>query len=136
MQVLNDTVYWRQGLEKYAEGDAMAWLWDTLFTREGLGEMPEKSQASKGSEFFVTRERITARPRSFYLKLLQLIHDNPLKLSVYDLGVLFENTWHIIFGEPAFLEGLTIAECDLYDCGAQAMESHERKNRRLLYKKE
>ena len=134
MQVLNNTGYRKIAVQKYTEGDAMAWLWDTLFTRQGLGEMPEKSKASKGAEFFVTRERITARPRSFYLKLLQLIHDNPLKLSVYDLGVMFENTWHIIFGEPAFGEGLTVAECRLYDCEAQALELHKHKNRRLLYK--
>ena len=128
VQVINNTGYWKPAVDNYRQGDDIAWLWDTLFAREGMGDAPEKSRSSLVGEFFVTKARIVAHPRSFYTKLLQVIHENPRKLATYSLGVLFERTWHVIFGEPAYMEGLTIAECELYECKAQAIY----KDRRLM----
>ena len=79
---------------------------------------------SKSSEFFATRERIQARPRDFYLKSLQYIHEESLKRAqnvtgawaAHTVGLIFEHTWHHILGEDMFLDGLTIPECELYRC--------------------
>ena len=128
--MLNGTGYLRPNVDRYWQGNRTAWLWDNLFAREGFGEAPEKIRASLSAEFFATKVRIQAHPRSFYLKCLQFIHHNPLDLSVYYRGLLFERLWHIIFGEKPFLDGATIAECDLYKCEHQAQS----KDRRLLLK--
>ncbi|KAL0029693.1 hypothetical protein WJX79_002730 [Trebouxia sp. C0005] len=76
-EILNNTGYWMQAVDKYREGDNVAWLWDTLFIREGMGQVPEMWKSSMSGEFFVTKHRIRAHPRSFYTKLLSIIHDNP-----------------------------------------------------------
>ena len=51
------------------------------------------------SEFYVTRERILARPRSFYLraiawiKLVTALPPHKGGMSSYQAGVVFENLW-------------------------------------------
>ncbi|KAA6421280.1 MAG: hypothetical protein FRX49_08766 [Trebouxia sp. A1-2] len=133
-EILNNTGYWMQAVDKYREGDNVAWLWDTLFIREGMGQVPEMWKSSMSGEFFVTKHRIRAHPRSFYTKLLSIIHDNPRKKDLYRVGVLFERSWHVIFGEPAVMDSLTIPECELYECRAQATFQEKRLSRhqRLL----
>ena len=81
---------------------------------------------SKSSEFFATRARVQARPRDFYLRCLQFIHEHAERHAqgradgwpAHDVGLIFEHTWHHILGEPMFLEGLTVPECKLYRCSA------------------
>ena len=115
-------------MDRYFQGDRIAWLWDNLYAKYGFGKVPDRTKASLSSKFFVTKARIQAHPRSFYTKALQFIYQTPLNVSTYYRGVMLERTWLIIFGEDAYLKDLTIPECDLYDCKRQS----QFKDRRLL----
>ena len=70
------------------------------------------------AEFFVTRERIWAHPRQFYLQAIEWVITGAQKVGMdrYEVACTFEHLWHVIFGEPAFMEKLTIEECQLYVC--------------------
>lgn len=78
----------------------------------------DRTRCPIAAEFFVTRERIRARPREFYLKAIQwvIVGAEKVGLTNYQVACVFENLWHVIFGETAFMEELTIEECQLYVC--------------------
>lgn len=92
--------------------------WDTFFRPAGFGPVVERTRCSITAEFFVTKEKIQSLPRDFYLKLIHwTINSQELSgLNSYQVGAVLENLWHLIFGEPAVMEHLSIEECDLYDC--------------------
>ncbi len=128
LQVINGLECNGESAEKFYRGENLAWMWQNLLLQEGLGQVPEAIRYSRSSEFFVRKDRIQAHPRSFYLRCLQFILQNPLQLPTWPTGILFEHIWHIIFGEKAFLDGLTVPGCVLYDCKQQSSA----KDRRLL----
>ncbi|KAK9812053.1 hypothetical protein WJX73_001397 [Symbiochloris irregularis] len=125
--IVNGTAYNKYMVERFWLGNWMLMAWPKLFEPEGFGGVPEKLKVSKSSEFFVTRGRIQARPRDFYLKCLQYIHEEALRRQsnvtgawpAHTMGLIFEHTWHHIFGEDMFLDGLTVPECELYRCNAK-----------------
>ena len=118
LQLINGTAYIGRAFYQYMRGEWISMAWDTLFEPAGLGEVMDRTRCPIAAEFFVTRERIRARPREFYLKAISWVitSKDRLGLTRYEAGCVFEHLWHVIFGEPAFMEELTIAECDLYDC--------------------
>ncbi|DBB13408.1 TPA: hypothetical protein ACH3X3_005140 [Trebouxia sp. C0006] len=122
-QMINGSGYLPQAIKKYLDGDQISWLWKALLRDEGFGQIPHKIRASMSAEFFVTRARIQLHSRTFYTKLLQYIHQNPLGLTAYSQAVIFEHIWHIMFGEEPYLQGLTIPGCDLYKCELQKTDS-------------
>ena len=89
-----------------------------FLSQQGLGLLPNITRCPINAEFFVTRERIQAHPRKFYCQAIQWILDSQEQagLNSYQVGCIFENLWHYIFGEPAQMHGLTVPECELYDC--------------------
>lgn len=125
--IVNGTAYNKYMVERFWLGNWMRQAWDILFAPEGFGEVPEKLKVSKSSEFFATKARIQARPRSFYLKSLQYIYEEGVKRrqnqtrawQAHTVGLIFEHTWHHILGEPIVMDGLTIPECELYRCTAK-----------------
>ena len=70
------------------------------------------------AEFFVRRERILLRSRTFYLQALKWISDIRAadEFTDWEVSVTFELLWHYIFGEPAYMPGVTIKPCMLYRC--------------------
>lgn len=83
-----------------------------------MGPLVERTRCPIASEFFVTKDRVRRHPREFYLKLIHwAVNSEKLAdLNSYQVGSVLENLWHHIFGEPAYMEDLTISECNLYDC--------------------
>jgi len=86
-------------------------VWDELFVGP-IGPMPQYVHSPCCAEFVVSKQRIQARPLSFY-------EDNLLWLEAtssdrYWAGRIFEYVWHIIFGEPALY--LAPDKCELLYC--------------------
>ena len=84
----------------------MVRAWDLFFGPSGMGPVPEQINFSWGAEFLVAKQRILAKPRSFYLDALSFMLElsKTEKMTSYDVGVVFERIWHIIFGEnPDFI---------------------------------
>ncbi|CAL8463939.1 g3474 [Coccomyxa elongata] len=89
-------------------------VWDQTFEQE-LGPMPHTIHGPCCAEFIVSRERIEAHPREFYVGLRDWIVDT--ELDRYRSGRVFEYMWAIMFGEPAVTE--PIEECDLLHCSEE-----------------
>ncbi|KAK9919029.1 hypothetical protein WJX75_008842 [Coccomyxa subellipsoidea] len=89
-------------------------VWDQTFADE-LGVMPHIIHGPCCAEFIVSRERIEAHPREFYMGLRDWIRDT--ELDRYRSGRVFEYMWPIMFGEPAVTK--PIEECDLLHCSEE-----------------
>ena len=92
--------------------------WDEYLGPAGLGPKPEKIRTSVAAEMFVTAEAIRKHPRSFYLQGLGWMRDGLFRFaySKWALGGVYELTWHIIFGQPAYMEKYPIPVCELFRC--------------------
>ena len=126
LQLLNGTDYDGYAKHRFWRAEWLSAAWDTFFGPAGLGKIPEEVRCSVTAEFFVTRERIQAHPREFYLKNVEYIMTAGPKygLNSYTLGCIYEIAWHFIFGEPAYMEGLTIQPCDLFECNTTEIEQY------------
>ena len=118
VQLRNGTAYDGMADAQFWRAEWIGKAWDTFFEPAGLGPIMEKTRCSVTAEFFVTRERIRRHPREFYLKALAYLQTAEKKwgFNDYSIGAVFENLWHYIFGEPAFMEEMPLEECELYDC--------------------
>ncbi|KAF2267747.1 hypothetical protein CC78DRAFT_551715 [Lojkania enalia] len=75
---------------------AWAGVFRHLFPGE---EVPEAVGAHCSSQFAVSRDRIRARPKSFYEKVRTWLLETELNDQIS--GRIIEYMWHIIFGMPA-----------------------------------
>ena len=86
-------------------------VWTDLYEAE-LGDLPSELQAPCCAEFIVSRERILAHSRDFYIHMRDWIIDT--ELGRYRSGRVFEYMWHVIFGEPNIIDA--VPECQLLYC--------------------
>ena len=72
----------------------MGQAWD-LFFGSVFGEMPIRMRMALVQEFFVSRERIRLRPRSFYLQALQWQRETMAaqQWTSWELTNVFEMMW-------------------------------------------
>ena len=86
-----------------------------------MGPIPEVVTFSVGAEFLVTRERIRARPRQFYLDSLAALMDFKEKdiFNGYFNGLVWENIWPYVFGETKPTNENILPPCELYDCSKE-----------------
>ena len=128
MQVMDGVAYQPPYPQLYRDMQFMTEFWDDFYKPEGFGRIPQYIHGPMSAQFFVTRERIQERPRSFYLKLLQYLIDKSTykvasgQMDDHELGAVLEKTWHIIFGMPANMDGNNIPECVLFDCKPEYTE--------------
>lgn len=117
-QIFNDTAYDYWASWEYRRAEYVSKAWDNFFGQAGFGEMPERLRMWLVGEFFVRRENIRLRPREFYLKALQWSIEaiEAGLFTDWQMGVVFELTWHYIFGQPAYMTGVTVEPCVLYKC--------------------
>ena len=96
--------------------------WDELYGPLGLGEKPDRIRCSIFAEMFVTAKAIRRHPREVYLKILQWMHTSFFSgaLNTWEIGGVFELSWHILFGQPAYMEKLPLPECELFHCNETA----------------
>lgn len=86
-------------------------VWKELF--EGpIGPLPQYVHSPCCAEFVVSRQRIQARPLSFYQDCLTWLEATSSER--YWAGRIFEYVWHIIFGEPALY--FAPEKCELLYC--------------------
>lgn len=79
-------------------------LWEA-FMKENFGQRPDTLFLESAAQFIVSRDRIKRLPLSFYNRALQIIcspFNNSDELDKI-IGIFFECTWHIIFGEPTHI---------------------------------
>lgn len=126
MQLLNGTDYIEFAKHTFWRAEWLSAAWDQFFEPAGLGEIVDRVRCSVTAEFFATRQRIQAHPREFYLKAVEYIMTAGPKhgLTGYTLGCIFEISWHLIFGEPAYMEKLSIEPCDLFECNSTEIEQY------------
>lgn len=86
-------------------------VWSELYEDE-LGELPEELSAPCCAEFIVSRERILAHSKDFYVHMRDWIMET--ELGRYRSGRVFEYMWHVIFGEGHVLPA--VPECVLLHC--------------------
>ena len=129
LQVINGTVYQKQPVQEYRNSKLVRRFWD-LFLGSWLGEMPEGVSWQRGAEFLVSKSRILAHPRRFYIDALSFLAEYPkvgiglgpggtrpiARMTSSDLQIAFERLWPYLFGEPAMFENPSIARCDLFIC--------------------
>lgn len=67
-----------------------------------VGKQPAGHGQSRGSaQFIISRDRILRHPREAYVHWFQTISTSD---DDFNIGVMFERTWHYIFGEPWRME--------------------------------
>jgi len=117
-QVFNDTAYDYWPSWNYRRAEYVSKAWDRFFGRANMGRMPTKIRLPTVAEFFVCKQRIYLHTRQFYLQAIQFIVDSRKadEYTDWELGVTFELLWHYIFGEPAYMNGVTVDPCTLYQC--------------------
>ena len=122
MQVHKGEPYVFDDSHIYSHAKLFNRAWDELFGPLGLGEKPDRIRCSVFAEMFVTAETIRRHPRDFYLKILRWMHTSLFSgaLNTWEIGGVFELSWHIIFGQPAYMEKLLIPECELFRCNETA----------------
>ena len=86
-------------------------VWPDVFQAE-FGDVPEQLHAPCCAEFMVSKDRILAHSKEFYIHLRDWIVET--ELGRYRSGRVFEYMWHVIFGEEYVIEA--VAECDLLHC--------------------
>ena len=105
----SDEIIWDE--LRVNQSQLFADVWQELF--EGsIGSVPQYVHSPCCAEFVVSKERIQARPLSFYqncLTWLEATHSER-----YWAGRIFEYVWHIIFGEPALY--YAPEKCELLYC--------------------
>lgn len=63
-----------------------------------VGKQPkEQGQAWGSAQFIISRDRILRHPREAYVHWFNAISTSD---EDFNMGVMFERTWHYIFGEP------------------------------------
>lgn len=86
-------------------------VWQELFETP-IGPMPQYVHSPCCAEFLVSKERIQARPLSFYEDSLNWLEAT--SQDRYWAGRIFEYVWHIILGEPALYYAPN--KCELLYC--------------------
>lgn len=86
-------------------------VWDELFSSP-IGPLPQYVHSPCCAEFLVSKQRIHARPLSFYEEALSWLEAT--SSDRYWAGRIFEYVWHIIFGEPALYHAPN--KCELLFC--------------------
>lgn len=109
VQAWNDT----EDQEKLAQA-ALFHVWGSLFERE-LGPAPQELVATCCLQSIVHRQRILARPKSFWLELLSSMSNQ--KLPDFVSSRLIEWTWHMLMGESQESVCVT-SPCQLIRCDA------------------
>eukprot|EP00884_Botryococcus_braunii_P021106 jgi/Botrbrau1/767/Bobra.0181s0023.2 len=110
-------------------GDSMELIsvWPQLYEEE-LGPAPPILTAPCCAEFMVSRDRILAHPKSFYLHLRDWIAET--EVSRYRTGRDFEYVWHYMFGEPPSID--PVRECDLLHCTEEERAASEAQLKAML----
>lgn len=118
LQIFNSTAYEYWPSWNYRRAEYIGKAWDLFFRKTELGEMPDRLRMALVQEFFVRRERIQLRSRQFYLQAIQWVADarRANEFTDWEITTVFELLWHYMFGEPAFMPGLTVKPCTLYRC--------------------
>ena len=105
----SDEIVWDE--LRVNQSQLFADVWQELF--EGsVGSVPQYVHSPCCAEFVVSKERIQARPLSFYqncLTWLEATHSER-----YWAGRIFEYVWHVMFGEPALY--YAPEKCELLYC--------------------
>eukprot|EP00884_Botryococcus_braunii_P021084 jgi/Botrbrau1/765/Bobra.0181s0022.2 len=95
-------------------------VWPQMYEEE-LGPPPPILAAPCCAEFMVSRDRILAHPKSFYVHLRDWIAET--EVSRYRTGREFEYVWHYMFGEPPSID--PVRECDLLHCTEEELAASE-----------
>ena len=92
--------------------------WDYFLGPAGFGPLPESLRFLPGGEFVITRSKILARPRQFYLDAISFLLEfsESGQMTSFELATVFELTWHIIFGEAADHSTVQTKVCELNPC--------------------
>jgi hypothetical protein len=114
---LNVHMYQRVNADK-PEYEDMAKVWGRLFT-DLAPTIPKEFLSWCCAQFVVTRAAVRARPKAFYVNLLDWVtNEGPWRaeknVTSYISSRVLEQTWHMIFGMPALSD--LIPPCDLFDC--------------------
>ena len=105
----SDEIIWDE--LRVNQSQLFADVWRELF--EGpIGPMPQYVHSPCCAEFVVSRQRIQARPLSFYEDCLTWLEATSSER--YWAGRIFEYVWHIVFGETALY--FAPEECELLHC--------------------
>lgn len=82
---------------------ALQKIWPSYFKDALSIDCPTYMTSDCCAQFVVSRDRILKHPRSTYEKWLQLSLSDYKNFNIQDreMAILFEWTWHMIFGEPA-----------------------------------
>ena len=105
----SDEIIWDE--LRVNQSQLFADVWKELF--EGpIGPMPQYVHSPCCAEFVVSRQRIQARPLSFYQDCLTWLEATSSER--YWAGRIFEYVWHIVFGETALY--FAPEKCELLYC--------------------
>ncbi|MCJ1306142.1 hypothetical protein MMC08_008960 [Hypocenomyce scalaris] len=105
----SDEIIWDE--LRVNQSKLFAEVWEELFVGP-IGPMPQYVHSPCCAEFVVAKERIHARPLSFYEDSLLWLEAT--SSDRYWAGRIFEYVWHIIFGEPALYHAPD--KCELLYC--------------------
>ena len=79
-------------------------LWDVLFRPYLNRDAPNYVFADCCAQFVVSRERILRHPLKAYKHWYHyMAYEDPKDDGGYEIGMIFEYIWHIIFGEADVL---------------------------------
>ncbi|CAF3521003.1 unnamed protein product, partial [Rotaria sp. Silwood2] len=93
-------------------------LWQAVLQKE-LGPPPENGVRTHCcATFVVKRQAILAHPKKFYSNIIDYILAN--QQSDQLTGRTLEYTWHMIFGQPAYINYRT---CDVFVCDSRGIIS-------------
>lgn len=105
----SDEIIWDE--LRVNQSQLFADVWKELF--EGpIGPMPQYVHSPCCAEFVVSKQRIQARPLSFYQDCLMWLEATSSER--YWAGRIFEYVWHIVFGETALY--FAPEKCELLHC--------------------
>ena len=99
------------------ENDDLAWLyyyWDDYFKPYLNIDLPDELNHECCAQFIVTRSIIRRLPKYVYERWFDLLMN--IAPDDYSMGMGFEVVWHIIFGEPPFLEDLPAYYLKSFKC--------------------
>lgn len=76
-------------------------IWDMMFRPYLNRDPPDYLLSDCCAQFIVSKERVLNLPKMAYEKWYSYIMiDNPIDDGGYEISVVFEYMWHLIFGEP------------------------------------
>ena len=84
---------------QYDRGQTVGMAWEYFFGPAGFGPLPESLRFLPGGEFVITKSKILARPRQFYLDAISFLLEfsESGQMTSFELATVFELTWHIYF---------------------------------------